>query len=187
MKQLLVATTTLALFGTAEAAPYLVEPTHTSVGFEVSHFGTSTIRARFDRKAGTVEFDRAAKTGRVEIDIDTASINSGVAPFDGHLKGKDFFNAAEHPTAKFVGDRFAFDGDKVSEVSGTLTMAGRTQPVTLKAKNFNCYTNPIFKREVCGGDFEAVIQRSQWGMLYGMPAIAPDDVRLVIQVEAIKQ
>jgi len=188
MKQLLVAAAAFTtLLGTAQSATYLVEPTHTSVGFEVSHFGTSTIRARFDKKEGTVEFDRAAKTGRVEINIDTTSINSGVAPFDGHLKSKDFFNVTEHPTAKFVGDRFAFNGDKVSEVSGTLTMAGKTQPVTLKAKNFNCYTNPIFKREVCGGDFETVIQRSQWGMLYGMPAIAPDDVRLVIQVEAVKQ
>ncbi|MFY9514167.1 MAG: YceI family protein [Rubrivivax sp.] len=187
MKHLLAAAAALAAVGTVQAASYTVDPTHTSVGFEVSHFGTSTIRARFDKKEGSIEFDRAAKTGRVEISIDTSSINSGVAPFDKHLQSKDFFNAAEHPAAKFVGDRFAFEGDKVAAVSGTLTMLGKAQPVTLKAKNFNCYTNPIFKREVCGGDFEAVIQRSQWGINYGMPAIAPDDVRLVIQVEAIRQ
>jgi polyisoprenoid-binding protein YceI len=60
-------------------------------------------------------------------------------------------------------------------------------PVTLKANGFNCYTNPIFKREVCGGDFETTIARSQFGINYGLPAVAPDNVRLLIQVEAIKQ
>jgi polyisoprenoid-binding protein YceI len=59
--------------------------------------------------------------------------------------------------------------------------------VTLKANRFNCYLNPMFKREVCGGDFETVIQRSQWGVNYGLPAVAPDNVRLVVQVEAVKQ
>jgi polyisoprenoid-binding protein YceI len=58
--------------------------------------------------------------------------------------------------------------------------------VTLKATTFNCYDNPMLKREVCGGDFETTIKRSQWGMTYGLPGI-PDDVRLVIQVEAVKQ
>ncbi len=187
MKPLLLAAAVLAAPGAAQAAGYFIDPTHTTVSFEVLHFGTSTTRVRFDKKEGTVQFDRAARSGRVEISIDTASVNSGVAPFDRHLRGKDFFNVAEHPTAKFVGERFGFAGDKVSEVAGTLTLLGKTQPVTLKATNFNCYTNPIFKREVCGGDFEAVVQRSLWGMLYGLPGVAPDNVRLVIQVEAIRE
>ncbi|MDP3223787.1 MAG: polyisoprenoid-binding protein, partial [Rubrivivax sp.] len=63
----------------------------------------------------------------------------------------------------------------------------KSNPVTLKASNFNCYNNPMFKREVCGGDFETTIQRSQWGLGYGLPVVAPDNVRLLIQVEAIKQ
>ena len=179
----------LATLGTAhaETATYAVDPTHTFVSFEVAHFGTSINRGRWDKKEGTVQFDRAAKTGRVEITIDMASINSGVPPFDNHLKSKDFFNAAEHPTAKFVGDRFIFNGDKVAAVEGTLTMLGKSQPVTLKANQFNCYTNPIFKREVCGGDFEATIQPTLWGINTYIPMVAPDKVRLVVQVEAIKQ
>jgi len=178
-----------ALVGTAaqaQSATYAVDPTHTFVTFEALHFGTSTIRGRFDKKEGTVQFDRAGKTGKVELTLDTTSISTGVAPLDGHLKSKDFFNAAEAPTAKFVGDKFAFNGDKVSEVSGTLTMLGKTNPVTLKATNFNCYNSPMLKREVCGGDFETTIQRSQWGMAYGLPGI-PDSVRLLVQVEAVKQ
>ena len=179
----------LATLGTAhaETATYAVDPTHTFVSFEVAHFGTSINRGRWDKKEGTVQFDRAAKTGRVEITIDMGSISSGVPPFDNHLKSKDFFNAAEHPTAKFVGDKFIFNGDKVAAVEGTLTMLGKSQPVTLKANQFNCYTNPIFKREVCGGDFEATIQPTLWGINTYIPAVAPDKVRLVVQVEAIKQ
>jgi polyisoprenoid-binding protein YceI len=183
-----LAATVLAA-GTALAqgtATYSIDPTHTFVTFEASHFGTSIIRARWDKKEGTVQFDRAAKTGRAEITIDMASINSGVAPFDGHLKSKDFFNVAENPTAKFVGERFVFEGDKVVRVEGALTMMGKTNPVVLTAKQFNCYNSPMLKREVCGGDFEATIARSQWGLTYA-PMVTPDSIRLLIQVEAVKQ
>ena len=189
MKTFVAAAASLFALGAAQASspPYTIEPTHTFVTFEVSHFGTSFNRGRWDRKEGTVQFDRAARTGRVELTIDMGSINSGVAQFDGHLKSKDFFNAAEFPTARFVGEKFVFNGDKVAAVEGTLTMLGKSNPVTLKANQFNCYTNPIFKREVCGGDFEATLQRSQWGINFGLPMVAPDNVRLVVQVEAIRQ
>ena len=185
----LIAASLIAAFGAAQAeiANYAVDPTHTWVTWEALHFGTSTLRGRFDKKEGKVTLDRAAKTGRAEITIDTTSISTGIVPFDGHLKGKDFFNVAEAPTAKFVGDKFVFNGDKITEVSGALTLMGKTQPVTLKASNFNCYNHPMLKREVCGGDFETVIARSHFGMNYGLPAIAPDNVRLLIQIEAVRQ
>lgn len=189
MSKLITAAACLLAFGAAHAdsATYAIDPTHTFAYFEVTHFGTSTIRARFDKKQGSVQFDRAAKTGRVEITIDMASINSGVANFDAHLKSKDLFNVAEFPSAKFVGDRLVFAGDKVTEVAGTLTLMGKTQPVTLKANNFNCYASPMLKREVCGGDFETTLQRSQFGINYGLPMAAPDNVRLLVQVEAVGQ
>ena len=66
-------------------------------------------------------------------------------------------------------------------------MCGRTHPVTLRAVRFNCYPNPIFMREVCGGDFEALVRRSLWGVGDGLPETAPDEVRLQVQVEAIRQ
>ncbi len=178
----------LALTATqAQSASYAIDPTHTFVTFEVDHFGTTTNRGRFDKKEGTIEFDRAGKTGRVDITLHTASINTGVAPFEAHLKSKDFFNAAEFPTARFVSERMVFNGDKVAEVVGNLTLLGKTQPVTLKAKLFNCYTSPVLKREVCGGDFETTIDRTQWGMNTYVQAGQRGDVRLVIQVEAIRQ
>jgi polyisoprenoid-binding protein YceI len=188
MKKLLVTTAlSLSLAIPALAATYAIDPTHTFVFYEIGHFGTSTNRGRFDRKEGTVQFDRAARTGRVEINFDLSAISTGVAALDRHLQGADFFDTAKHPGAKFVGDRFVFNGDKVAEVSGSLTMLGKTLPVTLKATQFNCYINPLLKREVCGGDFETTLKRSLWGMGWGLNMGVPDDVRLLIQVEAVKQ
>ena len=182
-----VAAATVMTAGAAQAATYAIDPTHTFVTFEISHFGATTNRGRFDKKQGSVEFDRAAKTGKVDITIDTTSINTGTAPFDGHLKSAEILNVAAHPTARFVSDKFVFEGDKVKEVTGQFTLMGKTNPVTLKATKFNCYMSPMIKREVCGGDFEATIKRSQWGASYGINYGFSDDMRLVVQVEAVKQ
>ena len=175
--------------GTAQAqsATYVLDPTHTFVTFEIGHFGTSTNRGRFDKKEGTVQFDRAGKTGKVDLTIDATSISTGTPPFDKHLQSADLFNAAKFPTIQFSADQFRFNGDKVSEVAGKLTLLGQTHPVTLKANNFNCYQSPMLKREVCGGDFETTIDRTQWGMDYGVSFGMPKTVRLIVQAEAIKQ
>jgi polyisoprenoid-binding protein YceI len=184
---LAVAAATTFAAGAAQAANYAIDPTHTFVTFEIGHFGASTNRGRFDKKQGTVEFDRAAKTGKVDITIDTTSVNTGTPQFDKHLQSPDLFDAAKHPTIKFVSDKFSFNGDKVSEVTGQLTLLGKTAPVTLKATQFNCYDSPMLKREVCGGDFETTIDRTQWGMNYGVEWGFPKNVRLVVQIEAVKQ
>lgn len=171
----------------AQETRYRIDPSHTMVTFEARHFGVSTNRGRFDRKEGAVIVDKAAKTGKVEIHIDMASINTGVAAFDSHLKGRDFFHTEQFPRARFVGDQVTFSGDKIASVAGTLVMLGKSAPVTLNAISYGCYEHPMLKREVCGGDFEATLQRSAWGITFGLPDITPDAVRLLIQVEAIKQ
>lgn len=173
--------------GASQAATYGIDPTHTFVTFEIGHFGTTTNRARFDKKEGNVQFDSASKSGKVDITVDVRSVNSGTAAFDKHLQSPDIFDAAKHPTVKFESDKFSFNGDKVSEVAGTLTLLGKSAPVTLKANQFNCYQSPMLKREVCGGDFEATIDRTQWGLNYGVDWGFPKNVRLVVQIEAVKQ
>ena len=170
----------------AEVATYAIDPSHTFVTFEVTHSGTSTLRGRFDRKDGLITLDKAGKTGKAEVTIDATSASTGVASLDGALKGKNLFNAAEFASMKFSADKFTFSGDKVSEIAGTLTLLGKTQPVTLKATNFNCYMSPFVQREVCGGDFETTLVRSQYGMTYSQNFIS-DNVHLLIQIEAIKQ
>ena len=88
----------------AEPTTYQIDPSHTFVTFEVVHYGTSTVRGRFDKKEGTVQFDRAAKTGKVELTIDIASISTGVEAFNGQLVGERWFKATEFPSATFTGD-----------------------------------------------------------------------------------
>lgn len=191
MRTSLLALAAASLFaGAAQAAPatYAIDPTHTFATFEIDHNGASTNRVRFDKKSGTVEFYRPAKTGKVEVTLDMTSVNSGTAAFDKHLQSADIFNVAKFPTAKFVSDKFVFEGDTLKEVTGQLTILDKTQPVTIKANKFTCYPNPMLqKRETCGGDFEATIDRSAFGVDYGINFGAPKQVRLVLQIEAVKQ
>ena len=170
----------------AEPVTYLIEPTHSSVTWEVLHFGTSTIRGRFARVQGQVVLDRAAGTGEVSVEIDTTALETGIGPFNARLKEPDLLGTAEHPKAWFVASRMRLDGERVAEVPGELTLHGASQPVTLKAMRFNCYLNPLFRREVCGGDFEATVKRSAFGMDFGLAFVA-DEVLLRVQVEAVRQ
>lgn len=191
MRHTLLALAALATFATgavhAQSATYAVDPSHTFATFEIGHFGASVNRGRFDKKEGTVQLDKAAKTGKVELTFDVTSINTGTPPFDKHLQSADIFDAAKFPTAKFVGDKFTFDGDKVVSVSGDLTIKGKTQPATFKANKFACYQSQMLKREVCGGDFETTIDRTQFGVDYGTAFGMPKNVRIVAQIEAVKQ
>ena len=171
----------------AEMASYAIDPSHTFATFEISHFGASVNRGRFDKKEGTVQFDRAGKSGKVDGRFDTSSINSGTPALDKHLKSADLFNTEQHPTMRFVSDKFVFDGDKVSAVEGQLTLLGKTQPLTLKASQFTCYQSPMLKREVCGGDFAGTIDRTAFGMDYGVQYGFDKNVRVIVQIEAVRQ
>jgi len=165
----------------AAAAPYTLDPTHTTVHFDVEVAGgLATQRGRFDRKRGSVEFDPGARSGRAEIVIDTASVTTGAAALDAALR--TLLDTTQAPEARWIGERFVFDGDRVVEVAGTLTLRGRSAPLTLKATRFGCYRNPLFGRQVCGGDFEATLSLAAAGLV---AAGVGDRVRLLVQVEAI--
>ena len=163
----------------------MVDPSHTFVTYEIGHYGTSTNRGRFSTKDGSVVIDPGGKGGKVDITMEIASINTGVELLNRHLLSQDFLNAAEYPTGRFVADQVVFAGDKVQQVTGTLTLLGRTHPVTLIANRFGCYVSPLLKRQVCGGDFEARIERSRWGITWGLSFGFEDTVRLLVQVEAV--
>lgn len=171
--------------GPVKGASYVVDPTHTFVNYEMGHYGTTTNRGRFSTTEGLVQIDDAGGSGKIDITMDMTSINTGVDLLNRHVQSKDFFNVAAFPTARFQADKIAFSGDKVTEAAGTLTLLGQTRPVVLKASRFNCYLNPLIKRQVCGGDFETTVERSQWGILWGLNFGFEDKVKLLVQVEAI--
>ena len=167
------------------AAPsFTLDPTHTSVHFEVVHMGTSTLRGRFDKASGSVQFDPQAQQLDVGISVDTASVSSGVPLLDAQLRGSAMLAVDANPQAFFTARSARFEGSVPREVRGEFTLRGISQPLTLRALRWNCALNPRFRREVCGGDFEAFIDRSAFGITHSLPFVA-DRVRLLIQVEGI--
>jgi polyisoprenoid-binding protein YceI len=167
------------------ADSYTIDPAHTFPHFSINHLGFSTMQGRFDKTSGTVTLDRAAKSGSVEVSIETASVSTGFAKRDDHLKSPDFFNAAEFPAITYKSTAMHFKGDTPSSVDGNLTIMGVTKPVTLTIDAFNCGTNPMNKKDECGAGATAQIKRSDFGVKYGLPAVG-DDVKLVLEIEAIK-
>jgi len=167
------------------ADSYTIDPRHTHPSYEINHFGWSTQRGRFDSVTGTINLDRDAKTGSMEVSIDANSISTGVDKLDEHLRSPDFFNVAKYPSIAFRATKVEFDGDVPASVPGELTILGVTRPATLTIAHFGCSPHPIFKRYVCGAEASTVIKRSEFGMTKYLPALG-DDVKLLINVEAIR-
>jgi polyisoprenoid-binding protein YceI len=185
-RELLVSALAATLAAPAFAADsYTIDPNHTFPVYEIDHFGWSTQRGRFNKAAGKVVLDRAAKTGTVDVTIDVTSVDTGVGKLDDHLKSEDFFNVAKHPAMTFKSKQVVFDGDKPVRVVGDLTLLGVTKPVTLNINRFHCAPNPFAKKEACGADISASIKRTEFGMDKLTPGLG-DEVRLLIAVEALK-
>ncbi len=184
----------LALPTLALSAPesFTLDPTHTYPNFTVEHWGLSLMHGRFDKSSGKFSFDRAAKTGSTEINIDTASLTTGDSvkgnrpqSRDDHLRSGDFFNVKEFPTMSFKSTKVNFSGDLPSSVEGNLTLLGVTKPVTLSFERFKCGTNPFNKKDRCGGNAVGKIKRTDFGMKYAVPAVG-DEIGLNIEFEGDK-
>jgi len=177
------------LFGAAAgAAPvvYEIESAHTYPKFEVSHNGFSNHTGIFTKTTGRVVFDRDAKSGSMEVTVETAALTTGIEVMEKVLRGKEFFNVEQYPTMTYKGTRFRFDGDKLAAIDGELTLLGVTRPLTLTLTNFVCGPHPRSKKEECGANAVGELKRSDYGMKAFLPLIG-DDIKLMIQTEAYKQ
>lgn len=185
--RLSVACAALGVFGTAWAAPetYILDNNHTFPRFSYSHFGYSTQLSRFDKTSGSIVIDRAAKTGSVDVTIDTTSVSTGSALFNEHIQAPDFLDTAQYPTATFKSTAMKFQGETPVSVTGDLTLKGITKPVTLKITSFKCMPNPILQKDACGVDATTMIKRSDFNMGKYAPNVG-DEVTLSIAVEALK-
>ena len=94
----------------AEPQAFVLDPANTHIHFEIRHFGTSTIRGRFDVAEGAITLDREARSASVSMSVPTASVSTGFAPFDGVIRGTYLLGSNAAPTAYFVAQRAAFDG-----------------------------------------------------------------------------
>lgn len=188
MRKILATGLCAAGIAAAQAAPetYVIDEKHTLPRFEYSHFGYSTQMSRFDRVKGTIRLDRAKRTGSVEVEIDARSIDTGVPLFDEHIQAADFFDTARYPVITFKSREFRFDGDRLVEVVGDLTIKGVTRRVTLEVTSLHCMPHPIYKKDACGVNARTVLKRSDFGMGKYAPGVS-DEVTVYVPVEAIKQ
>jgi polyisoprenoid-binding protein YceI len=173
----------------ASAAPttYTVDPDHTHPSFEVDHFGgVSTWRGTFKKTTGTIAIDTAAKTGSVDVLIDTATVDLAHDKLNEHVSSPEMLDVAKFPTAEYKGKFVEFSNGAPKTISGELTLHGVTKPVTLTINSFKCFDNPIVKKQVCGADASGTFNRADFGVNYGQQYGFKQDVLLRIQVEGIK-
>lgn len=189
IQKTLIGLSLATLFATAAvAAPttYEVDGTHTFARFSYDHMGFSQQISSFKNTSGTVVFDPEARTGEVDITIDTRSVNTGYDTFNEHIQGKDFLDTESHPTATFKSTQVRFEGDQPVAVDGELTIKGVTRPVTLELNSFVAKPHPMLQKEALGANATATIKRSEFNAGKFAPAVG-DDVTLIISLEAIAQ
>jgi polyisoprenoid-binding protein YceI len=174
--------------GIGLAAEFALDASHTSVHFAVSHYDVSLVRGRIAKITGTLQFDPVAKTGAVDVRIDPDSIDTGNRTLDSILRSEQFLDTAQTGDARFSGNGFVFDGDRLTAIEGTLILHGVVRPVRLAVQRFTCkdVRFGLLARHVCGGEFQATIRRSEFRMTRSLPEVG-DEVELAISIEATRQ
>ncbi len=176
----------LALGAVAAPESFVVDAAHTFPSFGVSHLGIATQRGRFERTSGRIMLDRESGQAAIEVDIEAASISTGNAKIDALLRGEDFFDVERHPRIAYRATTMAMQAGSPAAFEGELTLLGVTRPVTLRVERFACTRKPFLVRTTCGADASAVLSRTAFGMK-GLTAFVGDEVRIDIQVEAVRE
>lgn len=191
--QKLTKLTAALVLAAAAAAPalatpetYNLEPNHTFPRFSYNHLGYSVQLSRFDKTSGKVVFDKAAKTGSVDITIDTKSVSTGSSLFNEHIQGEDFLFTEKYPTATFKSTKVIFNGDKPASIEGNLTLKGVTKPVTLAVTSFQNMPHPMVKKDAIGANAKTTVKRTDFNMGKNAPYVG-DEVTIEIALEAIKE
>jgi polyisoprenoid-binding protein YceI len=182
----LLGSTVLALTLTTPAwaaDSYTLDPMHTAVVWHINHFGFSNPSGKFMNAAGTLVLDQKNPgASKVTVTIPIATIDTGIAKLDEHLKSKDFFDADAFPTATFTSDKVDVTGKDTAAVHGVLTVHGVSKPLVLNV-TLNKIGENMFKKPTAGFSATATLKRSDFGMTTYLPGLG-DDIRLDIESEA---
>jgi polyisoprenoid-binding protein YceI len=173
----------------APKGSYTLDPGHTQVIFGIKHMGISTFYGRFGKISGTLDFDQAnPQASALNVQIDMTAIDTHVPELDSTLPTK-VFQADKFPTATFVSTAIAKTGDNTGTVTGNLTLAGVTKPVTLNVTfNGGRGTGEPMQPYRIGFDATGTIKRSDFGLTHMMwSAFVGDDVPLMIEAEAARK
>ena len=184
-----IITSTLAggfLNPAAAAETYKLDPAHTSVIFRVKHLGVAYVYGRFNGPSGSFVFDGATPANSsIEIQVNAQNIDTAVEKRDNHLRSPDFFNAAEYPLIHFKSTSVKKAGSDSYEISGDLSLLGKTRPIAVKARPTGEGKDPWgnYRR---GFETSFTIKRSDFGMNFMMGGVG-NEVLLTVSVEGIRQ
>jgi polyisoprenoid-binding protein YceI len=188
MKTALAAVTLALVAGYAVADPvtYQIDPSHTYPSFEADHFaGMSVWRGKFDHTSGTIVLDKDKGTGTVDVTVDATSIDFGMPKLNEHTQSAEMLEVAKYPTATYKGTLVNFKDGAPTQIEGRFTLHGVTRPLTLTIRQFKCMTYPD-KKEHCGADASGTFNRADYGISYGDKYGFKMEVKLAIQVEAVR-
>lgn len=169
-----------------------IDPAHTNVTVAVKHMAISTVRGRFTSGAeGTIEYDpQAPDRAHVELRIKAASIDTGDAKRDGHLRSPDFLDAEKYPEITFKSTKIERKGTNDWLARGDLTIRDVTKPVDVNVETLGVVEDPYVKQRV-GFDATARFDRREWGLVWNMPMpsglLVGEQVKIEFSVEAIPE
>jgi polyisoprenoid-binding protein YceI len=172
------------------AGTWNIDPGHAEVGFIGRHFGLTKVRGRFTAIDGAVNIAGDPAQSHVEVTIQMASVNSGDATRDDHLRSADFFDVENHPIGTFTSTGLAVGGRNAT-MNGTLTLKGISRPVVLDIEYLGNATDP-WNNERSVFSASTQINREDWGLTWNMlleagGLLVSKEIRLEIEVELIRQ
>ena len=175
----------LALAQTSTWAP---DKAHSAVDFSVLHMSLSNVRGRFGNIGGTVTWNDADITkSTLNVTIDVSSVDTGVSQRDGDLKGPNFFDVAQYPTATFVSTSIVKTGSGLT-INGNLTVHGVTKPVSLDVQGPTGPVPGMDHKPHSGFSATTTLKRTDFGIATKFPAtIVGDEVKLTIDLDLAKQ
>ncbi len=160
----------------AQTTDWSFDPMHTNVGFSISHMGISMVEGEFDEFSGGVTTTKEDfSDAQVDFTIKAASIDTDVAPRDGHLKSPDFLDVEKYPEIRFKGTVKERTLANSYTLVGELTMHGVTKPLTLSLTYLGQAYDSHNKLQKAGFKVNGVINRDEFGIPYNapMPSGAP--------------
>jgi len=183
----------LALPALAAAETWSIDADHSSVGFTVRHMMVSNVKGSFGTFSGTVEVDEKDIAGsKVSVTIDAASINTGVAKRDEHLRSADFFDTARYPTMTYVSKKVEKTGKDRLKVYGDLTLRGVTRPVVLDVEGPTAAYRDPWGKTRRGASATAAINRRDFGLTWNKVieaggVLVGDEVKIILEMEFIRK
>jgi len=183
----------LALPVFASASTWSIDPDHSSVGFKVKHMMVSNVKGNFEKHSGTLDLnDKDITKSKVSVAIDTASVSTGVAKRDDHLKSADFFDVSKYPTMTFVSTKITKAGKDKLKVAGLLTLHGVTKEVVLEVQGLSGISKDPWGNFRRGATATTKINRKDFGLVWnsaletGGVAVG-DEVTITLDIEFIKK